>query len=283
MHKFPVIISASRMTDMPAFYPHNIITEIEARKTRGLKIHTIVLWTKHAASIFREPLYSYLLEQQKLETQIYVQLTITGIGKNSSVKGKNNTDVYLEPCVPEMTESLSEIDRLIDFLGTPERIRLRIDPLIRLKDAGDNMFSNYDKLYEIINLLHPKGIRNYSFSFLEKGIYNKVDSRFSNRLLEIIPPTTPERLDFCSQVTQYAQEKNISISACSVPGLPQSACIDGKLLQSLHNRKWPVELSQPHSRELCGCTKSIDIGGWPPKICNSGCLYCYSRPKLLQA
>lgn len=280
MHKLPIIISASRMTDMPAFYPQNIISEIEARKSRGLKIHTIVLWTKHVASIFREPLHTYLKEQQLPGTQIYVQLTVTGIGKNCTVKGKNNTNVYLEPCVPDLTDSISQTDRLIDFLGTPDRIRLRVDPLVQLKDANGNIFSNYDKLFEIISLLQPKGIRNYSFSFLEKGVYRKVDSRFTNRSLEILSPNTEERLDFYSKTTQYSRNLKVSISACSVEGLPQSACIDGELLQNLHPQQWPVDLTQPHSRELCGCTKSIDIGGWPPKECNSGCLYCYSRPKL---
>jgi hypothetical protein len=280
MEKLPIVISASRMTDMPAFYPQHIISEVEARKLRGLTIHTIALWTKHIDSVFKEPLHSYLAEQQKNETQLYINLTITGMGKDSFVMGSHSHKVFPEPCVPPMSHSLSLIDQLIDFMGSPERIRLRVDPLVRLRDAEGNIFSNYDKLFEITDILHPKGINHYSFSFLEKDIYKKIDTRFARYGIEILPPDASERQDWIAKVNRHSSAKKVIISACSVPGLPQSACIDGNLLQRLHPRQLPLDLSQPRSRELCGCTKSVDIGGWPPKTCFSGCIYCYARPKL---
>lgn len=268
------------MTDMPAFYPHHIISETEARKAKGLKIHTIALWTKHIASVFKEPLFTYLIEQQKSGIQLYINLTITGIGKDTFIIGANNHKVFPEPCVPSMYESIALIDRLIDFVGSPERIRLRIDPLVRLKNSHGEVFSNYDKFFEITEMLYPKGINRYSFSFLEKDVYKKVDSRFRKHGIEIIPPDANEREEMTIRFNRYALDKKVIISACSVPGLPQSACIDGYLLQKLHPKQLPLDLAEPRSRELCGCTKSVDIGGWPPKTCFSGCMYCYARPKL---
>ncbi len=280
MVKKPIVISASRMTDMPAFYPEAIISEIEMRKSKGFTIHTIVLWTKHIRSIFKEPLFSYLKEQQKSGTQLYFQLTVTGMGSDVVI-GYHQRKVFPEPCVPNMKASLAHVDDLIEFARNPHRIRLRVDPLIRVRDSQGNLYENYDKLPEIIELLAPKAIKNFTFSFLEKDIYKKVDNRFSRQGIEIISPDISERKLFAENMNTLADNLKVSITSCSVPGLPTSACINGQLLMNLHDQHWPLDLSQPHSRELCGCTKSVDIGGWPPKVCNSGCMYCYARPKIL--
>ena len=40
------ILSASCMTDMPTYYPNELIEEVEKRQAKGLMIHTLVLWTK---------------------------------------------------------------------------------------------------------------------------------------------------------------------------------------------------------------------------------------------
>lgn len=280
MGKLPIIVSASRMTDMPAFYPENIIEETELRKRKGFTVHTIVLWTKHIRSLFKDPLFSYLSEQQKLGTQLYIQLTITGIGKEVFVSGVGNRKIYLEPGVPTPSDSVSCIGRLINLVKDPKRIRLRIDPLIRIKDANGMLFSNYDQTAEMIKILQAEKIQHLSYSFLEKDTYRKIDNRFKNAGLEIMPPDVEERKILDSQFRILARDSGISISSCSVSGLPESACIDGRLLQQLHDRRWPLDLSQPRSRKLCGCTKSTDIGGWPPKICHSGCLYCYAHPAL---
>lgn len=280
MNKLPIIVSASRMTDMPAFYPAEIIKEFESRRARGTDIHTIVLWTKHIQSLFREPLFNYLKHQQNLGTQLYIQLTITGMGKETVLPGNGNSMLFTEPCVPAMEESLELVDKLIELIGNPERIRLRVDPLVRLRDAKGEVFSNYIKLKELIDFLSPKQIKNFTFSFLEKGVYDKIDRRFLNAGIDNLPPGMEERQAFSDEIGRFAAKRGVKVTSCAVPGLSLSACIDGKLLQDLHDQHWPLDLSQPHSRELCGCTKSTDIGGWPPKTCASGCIYCYSRPKL---
>jgi hypothetical protein len=53
MNDNPIIISASRMTDLPAFYPESLIDEVEKRIEKNFKIHSLVLWTKHAASLLK--------------------------------------------------------------------------------------------------------------------------------------------------------------------------------------------------------------------------------------
>jgi len=58
------------------------------------------------------------------------------------------------------------------------------------------------------------------------------------------------------------------------------AGIDGYLLTSLHHVAKEVDLKEPRKRKLCACTNSIDIGGWPPKKCYSGCKYCYANADI---
>jgi hypothetical protein len=268
------------MTDLPAYYPEALILEVTKRLAKGLKIHTLVLWTKHIHSLFREPLYSFLNELKLSNTQLFIHLTITGMGRvviGNDLLGK---PVILEPNVPSAPESLNKIPALVALTENADRIRLRIDPLVQIKDPEGTIYSNYSQLDEIIRISFPMGIRNYTFSFLESTAYAKVDKRFSNKGLIILSPDFVQRQKIHQQVKWLEKKYPINISSCCVPGMNTSRCINGYALQDLHNLKIPISKKEPRSRPLCGCTESIDIGGWPPKICYSGCLYCYSRPSV---
>jgi hypothetical protein len=111
-------------------------------------------------------------------------------------------------------------------------------------------------------------------------MHHKVDKRFKNIICRIIPPNSTERERTLSWFDTLAEKYKVNIAACCVGNFPESKCIDGELLQKTHALTIPANLKQPRNRPQCGCTHSIDIGGWPPKICFTGCLYCYSRPYL---
>jgi len=86
-----------------------------------------------------------------------------------------------------------------------------------------------------------------------------------------------ERMKTVEWISNISNKHNVNIYACSVPGLPESRCVDGFLLQNLHPNQRPVRLDEPRKRKHCACTYSIDIGGWPPKKCYTGCQYCYAN------
>jgi hypothetical protein len=273
-----IIISASRMTDLAAYYPEALIYEVKERIKKGLKIHTLVLWTKHIQSLFCNPLNAFLQELKATDTQIFVHLTVTGLAGVIAGNDLTRKPVILEPNVPSTQVSLNYLPDLIELTGNADRIRLRIDPIVKIKDSYGNMFSNLEYFESIVNFSVIKGINHFTFSFLENGMHRKVDKRFSDKGLIILSPKSDERIQIFKQMTMWEEKYKITLSACCVPGLKTSRCIDGYLLEKLHNLQIPVSKKEPHSRPLCGCTESIDIGGWPPKICHSGCLYCYSRP-----
>jgi len=154
---------------------------------------------------------------------------------------------------------------------------LRVDPIIRLIDNQSKLFSSLKYFQEIVEVASELGIKDFSFSFLEKGVHQKVDRRFKKIGCEILSPNRKERQQTEVWFKKIAKKFNINIFACCVPGFPVSKCINGELLQTLHDKNLPTDLRQPKRRDLCGCTNSIDIGGWPPKKCNSGCEYCYAN------
>lgn len=272
-----VVLSASRMTDMPKYYPDKLIEEVKKRVERGLEIHTLVLWTKHPQSLLIDPLRTYLEELKNKNIQIYVQLTITGLGGLYIGVKFNGKPLVLEPNAPSLKDSLQVLPDIINLAGNPDRIRLRVDPIVRIKDSTEITFSSLKFLPVIIKSSAQYGIKHFSFSFLEKNMHHKVDKRFREMGCQILPPGQEERNKTFHWLKQIEPEYGVYISACCVPGFPESKCIDGELLQELHDHKEPADLNQPRKRSRCGCTASIDIGGWPPKLCYTGCAYCYAH------
>ena len=276
MNKY-IILTASRMTDMPKYYPEQLIDSVIDRKNKGQMIHTLVMWTKHPRSLLIEPLFSFLQRLKQDGTQLYLQLTITGMGQMVMGTDINGNLVIMEPNAPTYADSIDALDEVIKLVENPMRIRLRIDPLIRYKDANGEIQSNYELFEPILSLTAAKGIKTYSFSFVESGMHKKVDNHFAHLGFTLLPPTDIERKDFAVKFQELEKKYGVIISSCAIPGFNKTACISAKLLENLHDKNLPLEDKPGRSRPLCGCSKSIDIGGWPPKKCYTGCQYCYSH------
>lgn len=276
-----IILSASRMTDMPKFYPNELIKEVEKRLNKGIDVHTLVLWSKHPKALILGKLYNYLMELKKRNIQLYYQCTITGMGGRIIGENKGEESFILEPNVPNPYVAMRDLKKVIDLLESPLRVKLRIDPIVRIKSKLTNkIFSNIFLAEEIIKETSKLGIKNYTFSFLESGIHNKVDRRFNKYDWQIITPSIEEKEKVYIWFKEKAKKYNVNFEACCVSGLKESRCIDGYLLGKLHNMKKIADLNEPRKRKLCACTNSIDIGGWPPKKCFSGCKYCYANANL---
>ncbi|MCW2278721.1 DUF1848 family protein [Heliophilum fasciatum] len=276
-----IILSASRMTDMPKYYPKDLIDEVEKRYVKGMNIHTLVLWTKHPRALLANPLLEYLEKLKKRNIPLYIQLTITGLGEMILGTKKDGKPLVLEPNSPPYIDSLDAIPSLIQLVENPQRIRLRIDPIVRIIDFNQKIFNSLFLFENIVEKASGYGIKHFSFSFLENGMHRKVDKRFKDLGCTIYPPSNDEREKTKVWLKKLEDKYNILISACCVQGFPVTRCIDGELLSQLHPDKEVTSLQQPKKRALCGCTHSIDIGGWPPKKCYTGCDYCYANSQYI--
>ncbi|MDO9511523.1 MAG: DUF1848 family protein [Bacteroidales bacterium] len=268
-HSTHIILSASRLCDLPAFYPHYLIQRVLQYQQSGKNIHTLVLWTKHPLSLLSNPLYDFLNSLKLQGIQLFVHLSITGMGAMPD----------LEPNVPDYKISLQLLPDIIRLVSSPERITLRIDPLVHLRMRDGRIYSNLELLPIIIENASESGIKNFVFSLLKAGIYSKVDRRFGKTGIRILP-FSDEMLQNLKKYTLDLKSQGIGLQACCVQGFDETACIDGHSLMTMHDSIHPLLVKQMRHRPMCGCTQSTDIGGWPPKMCNSGCLYCYARPAL---
>ncbi len=247
------------------------------RLSKGTNVHTLVLWTKHPRSLLAEPLFSFLEELKRDGVQLFLQLTITGMGGLKVGERCDGKPLILEPNVPDRENSVAVLPEVVKLLGNAERLRLRIDPIVRVGDAVGNVFSNLRFFEPIVKVASDVGIKNFSFSFLEDNIHKKVNTRFERLGCSILSPDEVERERSKVWIAKLAEKYGVVISACCVAGFPKSRCIDGEVLSKLHDAGYSANCALAKKRELCGCSKSIDIGGWPPKKCFSGCDYCYAR------
>jgi len=234
------------------------MTQVLAEKYPPEQVHTVVCITKFPGCIYNEP-YAGVLKRY---AHVFAHVTITGLGGTP-----------LEPNVPGWREAIEKLPGLVEFLGSPERVRLRVDPLVAI-NKNDTVISNISVTEQIIEQAAEIGIRSFTTSFMEE--YPRVKRRLNGHGCEIITLSDEQRIKVIERLTQAAQKRDGALYTCAVPGFAGSKCIDGALLQELHPRQEPCSREKASGqRELCGCTKSIDIG-WYNMRCLSGCLYCYA-------
>ena len=166
----PVIVSASRATDIPAFYPEWLVEGLKRGFVRWVnpfsgreayisfeKARAFVFWSKNPA-----PLIPYLPVLDRMGLQFYFQFTLNDYGNER-----------LEPYVPGLEERISTFKRLSEILGA-DRVIWRFDPLI-LSDSitVDDLAGRVGRIADEI---HPY-TRRLVISFADIVRYKKVRRR----------------------------------------------------------------------------------------------------------
>ena len=254
------VISASRRIELVGFFPDRLLEILENRCAPD-SVHSIVLWSKNPKNIL---IHKGLNRKLRQYDQIVLHFTISGMGAT-----------YLEPRIPDTAESISMIPEIIEFLGSPMRLRLRFDPIVHLRLPDGREFTNLGLFPEIIRAATKYSLKEIIISWMEP--YPKVVkrlSRFGIESIQISEELFKREMDW---IIEYARNHGVRVVGCCVPGLSSSRCIDGSMLSRLH----PEGLAAPSEkasgqRGLCHCTKSWDIGWY--NLCPGGCLYCYANP-----
>ncbi|MBC7187527.1 MAG: DUF1848 family protein [Calditrichaeota bacterium] len=255
------VISASRRVDMVAGYPDELATILQD-KFSPEEVHTVVIWTKNAANLLvHAPLRKVLSRFE----QLYVHYSITGMG-----------GTFLEPGIPPTEEALAHLPGVIELTRSPERVRLRFDPIVHLLLPDGQRYTNLPHFAAIAAACAELGVRDVSTSWLQ--VYRKVASRLRHAGIEPEEPSAEVWAEEARQVLEVAARFGLRVHGCCVPGWSPSRCIDGFLLTRLHPRGLACSTRRATGqRPLCGCTESIDIGWY--KGCVGGCLYCYANPR----
>jgi hypothetical protein len=271
----PTIISASRRTDIPAFYPEWFMNRIRAGyaawvnpfggRRQGISlapedVAAIVFWSKNFA-----PLVPHLDELDRRGYRLAFQFTITGLPS------------VFEPGVPE-APGMIDVARALARRYGADAVLWRYDPILISELTSPQW--HIHRFRELTEALEGATRRCY-FNF--PTMYAKVARNLERLRRETavvwhdVP--TAERINLAQRLAGIAGEHCIEMHSCCgdylVGGLIKKAsCIDGDLLRRLYPDKVPPVEGQP-SRKECGCYESRDIGAYD--TCPHGCVYCYAN------
>lgn len=280
-----MIISASRRTDIPAFYTDWFMNRVRAGyctvpnpfnrnqisyvSLAPKDLDAIVFWTRNAA-----PLLPHLSELDERSYRYYFQYTILDYPRE--IDRKN----------PTLKAALKTFKQLSNYVGS-DRVIWRYDPILFSEKTGASY--HLDKFREIAEALNGYTTRSV-ISIMD--FYQK--SRKRLRLLkeqgvDIIDVKNPNSARFQELMgnLKIAAEKNgmeivscaeeIDLIAC---GIKPGKCIDDALILKLFNLD-VTRQKDPNQREACGCVVSKDIGMYD--TCLFGCQYCYATQSFERA
>lgn len=276
------VISASRRTDLPAFFPDRLAAALRAKSVRVLgprghlravdldprSVHTVVLWSKNFRNLVRNE--AGLRDLLAAYDQLYLHFTVTGLGGTP-----------VEAGAPDLGEALAQLPALVAIAGLARRISLRFDPMLFWRE-GTAVHSNLTSFGKIAAAAAGLGVRDIRVSFAQW--HPKARKRASIRGFDFVDPPEAEKKARAAALAEEAGKLGLDLYACCQPflkesdGIRPSACIDGRLLQSLHPGREPVSCKKDGSQRAgCLCTESLDIGSYT-QTCPHGCVYCYANP-----
>ncbi|MGD8536280.1 MAG: DUF1848 family protein [Candidatus Aminicenantes bacterium] len=278
------VISASRRTDLVAFFPEWLSKALKEERARVVgpsghtytvdlnpeAVHTVVLWSKNFSNLIEDK--DGLRTALQKYDQLYVHFTITGLG-----------GTFIEKGVPPPSAALSQLDSLIEIAGTPQRISVRFDPVIYWKE-DEELMTNLSSFETLAPEIAVRGIEDIRFSLAQW--YGKAVRRASKYGFNYVDPSQEEKKKVARSLNHEAKRWKLHLYACSqdflseIPGIQPSSCVDGFLLSRLHPSQEKASTKKDRSqRAECRCTESIDIGSYT-QSCPHSCLYCYANPKI---
>ena len=308
----PIIISASRSTDIPAFYAKWFINRLEKgycvwyNPFNRQKMYVsfkqckvIVFWTKNP-----KPIIPYLHELDKRGIHYYFQITLNDYEREG-----------FEPNVPSLKERIETFKQLSNRIGK-EKVIWRFDPLIitqyltprkllnRIYHVGNSLKGYTDKLvFSFIDIKDYRKVQNNLVKETDFFVKESIENAEFNERQKI------EIVDGLSKLREYwkAEGWNLEIATCAEDinlreyDIYSNRCIDGELMKRifsedkelvyyLHVGKLPEKdifgsipetpkkdknLKDKGQRKICGCMVSKDIGMY--NTCRHFCVYCYAN------
>ena len=269
------IISASRRTDIPAFYGKWLMNRIRegfagyVNPFSGKKyivslkkndVAAIALWSKNFSPFIDEAL---LLKNEGYS--LFFNYTITGLPG------------IFEPNCPDKGESIDSIKRLSSMFSQ-DHINWRYDPVL-VSDITDPDY-HIDQFSRLCTTLSGHIKRCY-ISF--PTLYGKVTKSFknftNNTSIMIHDVNIQERIDLAGKLAVTAESSGIQIYSCcgdylTGDKIKKGHCIDRDVLSCNSGMDYSRFKYRP-TRKECGCTESTDIGTYD--ICPHGCIYCYAN------
>jgi hypothetical protein len=263
----PLILSASRRTDLPGFHAAECARRIRTRisRLRTRELHGVVFWTRHARPFLPGGALHELLRDDIANP--LVNLTVTGLGRSPLEPGSPSLDEIL-PLLPDLVAA---------FHGQGWRIRWRFDPLL----ADLSRIENFERIGAAMSAV---GVETCTFSFpAYRSLNGDLTPRFERA--GIRRWREQDKAGFVSGLAAAAGELGLRLLSCSQPqnldlhpAIEEASCIPADLLERGHPEHRPLVRERDRSqRTHCNCIPSEDIGDYEMDRCGGGCAYCYSK------
>lgn len=306
----PVIVSASRATDIPAFYADWFFYRLQ----RGYSVWVnpfnnakhyvsyhntrfIVFWSKNP-----RPLMQHLDELDRRSIGCYIQYTLNDYDGDG-----------LEKKVPPLSERIDTFKRLVDRLGIGHVV-WRFDPLVLTDNINENVL--LEKIERVGDQL--KGYtEKLVFSFADLEGYRKVKRNLEEANVNYLEWDEQRMRDFASKLVELNRRWNYRLATCGekidLAGVEHNHCVDHNLIIRLaHHDKALMDylgvtktlvqrdmfgninlpdgaimlddgtaaiqkrkMPDKGQRLACGCMVSKDIGQY--NTCPHQCEYCYAN------
>ncbi len=282
-----IIISASRRTDIPAFYmdwfmqgihdgffdvtnPFNHhVSRVHATPEN---VHTIVFWSKDFRRFLK---HGYGEKLQAMGYHLFFNFTV------------NSESAWLEPNIPPLKARFTTLCGLCERFG-PECINWRFDPLCFFRLPNGEDVDNLSDFQQISEYMGKLGIRRCITSFMDH--YPKIKKR-----ILAIPgfafhdPPLEKKVAVLKWMEALLEPHGIALFTCcekdvlaalpSDSGIRASECISGRLLMDLFGGNISLRKdSGQRVKQGCGCNISSDIGSYHRQPCRHNCLFCYANP-----
>jgi hypothetical protein len=281
-----LVLSASRRTDIPAFYmpwfmksiecgvfdvPHpygGLSTPVPATVDR---VHTIVFWSKDFGHFLNGGYGDQLVRKG---FRLFFNFTI------------NAEHPVLEPDVPCLETRIGQLSRLCARFGA-ERVQWRFDPICYYKTSSGRIADTTAGFEAIARQVASLGVSRCITSFVDP--YRKVLRRFAASPLTFFDPPLHEKTACIMRMERCLDSLAMALHVCCekplLDALPAeskvrgAACIPNHLLAGLHGAD--VSLRKDSGQRAaagCGCRISRDIGSYALHPCGHNCLFCYANP-----
>lgn len=264
-----MIISASRRTDIPAYYSSWFVNRIKEKyllvrnpmniyqvsriNLNPEVVDGIVFWTKNPIPIINK------LDYFKDYTY-YFQITISPYASDIEKNLPSKDDVLI-PAFIDLSKKLGK-----------ECTVWRYDPIFV------NQIYTLDfhkKKFEEMAKKLAGYTEKCTISFLD--LYQKTERNikpYNIRTLNI-----EEQLELMEFFSNISKKYDFYIDTCaegvdlSQFGIKHACCIEKERFEKIG--KYELDVKKDNQRENCGCISCIDIGMY--NTCKNGCVYCYAN------
>lgn len=270
----PCLISASRRTDIPAFYGEWLMHRIREGwavrcnpynhravrvSLRPPMVGAFIFWSKNF-----QPFLQYLDDVDRRGYHCVFLYTITGLPR------------VFERQVPDTDVAVDTLKALSKRYSS-KHVQWRYDPIL-LTNLTDPDF-HIHRFRKLCRDLEGHTTRCYTSI---ANIYSKVKRRLEVLQMDgiqLLEVSEQEQVALAEHMADIAADHGISVYSCCNDHLisnnvKKGHCVDRDLLMDLFDLDKSLYSLKP-TRKQCGCCESYDIGMY--ETCPHACTYCYAN------